>query len=387
MVNNESTHEEPNTGETKISYEQPELLKAISHCFKCKLCSIADYHKAGQEWIPLCPSGAYHGFNSYYSPGRLEVCREIIQGEIDEKTDTLIQVAYACTMCGACYERCKQVSKVELKNHEIFEEMRKTMVDRGWLPEVHLDIRKRLQKTHNAFGENETNYESPGGDLIYFVGCMAHYREQSIADSMIKILDASGVGYTIMDSEWCCGSPLLRTGQAKEAEEFIQHNIEAIKSSGAKQMVFTCPGCLKAFKHDYPDMGIELLHSSELINRLSDKLKLKNLDLKMTYHDPCHLGRHNGIYEAPRDVLGNIGVNIVEMKRNHETAWCCGSGGGVKSAFGDFAVWTAKERTEEARNAGVEEIATACPFCKRNLMDGGIEVYDIVELVAKSMEV
>lgn len=372
---------------TKASdMEKSEILKAISHCFKCKLCSIADFHKAGQEWISLCPSGTYHGFNSFYSPGRLELYREMLLGEIDQKTDALLQVAYACTLCGACYERCKQVSKVELKNHEIFEEMRKTMAQRGWLPKVHLDIKKRMQDTHNAYGEPEKKFKSPGGDLLYFVGCTARYRENEIADSMIRILDGAGVDYSIMGSEWCCGSPLLRTGQAEEGKKFIEHNVEAIKKSGVKQMVFTCPGCLKAFKNDYPDMGVELLHSSELINRLGDKLKLKDLDLKMTYHDPCHLGRHLGIYEAPREVLGNIGVDIVEMKRNRETAWCCGSGGGVKSAFGDFALWAAKERAQEARNAGVEEIATSCPFCKRNLRDGGIEVHDIVELVAKAME-
>jgi heterodisulfide reductase subunit D len=368
--------------------EKDEMLRAISHCFKCKLCSIADFHDARENWLKLCPSGSYHGFNSFYSPGRLELLREVLTGEIDEKTDMLVKVAFACQLCGACYERCKEVSKVELNNTELFEELRAVLAERGWIPEVHREIRERIEETNNAYGVSEkVEYPTKGSDVLYFVGCTARYREKDISEAMVKVLDASGVGYRVLGDEWCCGSPLLRTGQKNAAQQLIDHNIKEVENTGAQVMVFTCPGCLKTFKESYPDMGVELLHASEYINRLIDegKLKPKNLNIALPYHDPCHLGRHLEIYDAPRETLKRIGVTVRELERNRADAWCCGSGGGVKSGFPDFAQWTAIERVDEIRKTGSDAVASACPFCKRNLQDGGVKVYDIAELVSQSL--
>ena len=364
------------------------LLRAISHCFKCKLCAIADFHGMGEEWLAICPSGSYYGFDSFYSPGRLEVLREVLDGKIDCGTEMLVKVAFACQLCGACYERCKEVSKVELDNTELFEELRNILAERGWLLDAHLRIREDVERTGNAYGEDErVEYQSSGDEVIYFVGCTARYREREISDAMVRVLDASGARYTVLGDEWCCGSPLLRTGQRDAASRLIEHNAGEISEIGAEKMVFTCPGCLKTFKESYPDLGVELLHASEYINDLVSEGRLQpgKLEITLPYHDPCHLGRHLGIYDAPRETLELIGVRVMELSRNRGNAWCCGSGGGVKSGFPEFARWTADERVKEIRATGSDVVASACPFCKRNLKDSGVRVFDIAELVSQAL--
>ena len=167
----------------------------------------------------------------------------------------------------------------------------------------------------------------------------------------------------------------------------MARNVEEIKKSGAKTVVFTCPGCLKTFKKNYPDMGVELVHSTQFLTRLGN-MNLKKEDIKVAYHDPCHLGRDLGIYEEPRAILKEV-ANVKEIKREREESWCCGSGGGVKSAFDDFALWSATERLKEAKEAGAKALVSACPFCKRNLKEAAekerIAVYDVVELVNKGL--
>jgi Fe-S oxidoreductase len=318
----------------------------------------------------------------------MEIFREVLEGELSEPTEGLLKAVYACTLCGACYEKCKQISSVEIRLPELFEEMRGEMVKKGWALDIHKDIVKKIKETRNAYGE-EYKYEVKsfyGAEILYFIGCTARYRVPEITDSMLEIFDKLNMKYQIMDEEWCCGSVLLRTGQVEEAKELMEHNIEEIKRSRAKTVVFTCPGCLMTFEENYPDMGVELVHSTQLLTRMG--MKLNKLGMEVAYHDPCHLGRDLGIYDAPRNVLKEV-ADIKEMKREREQAWCCGSGGGVKSAFDGFALWSASERIKEAREAGAETLVSACPFCKRNLKEAaeneGMDVYDIVELVNKGL--
>lgn len=135
-------------------------------------------------------------------------------------------------------------------------------------------------------------------------------------------------------------------------------------------------------------MGVELVHSTQFLTRQGN-INVKKLGMEVAYHDPCHLGRDLGIYEEPRAVLKGV-ADVKEMKREKEQAWCCGSGGGVKSAYDEFALWSATERLKEAKEAGADAIVSACPFCKRNLEEAaeneGIEVYDVVELVNRCLE-
>ncbi|MGB7531493.1 MAG: heterodisulfide reductase-related iron-sulfur binding cluster [Halobacteriota archaeon] len=378
-----------------MELEREKVLSAIHHCVKCKLCSIASFHP-NEEWLPLCPSGEYYGYQAFYAPGKMEIFRAILEGEITEPSEGLLNAVYACTVCGACYEKCKQITSVELGAPDLFEVMRHEMASKGWILDVHTSIADKIEETKNAYGEKyeyKVNAETTAGnaDVLYYIGCTARYRVPEIADAMLGIFDKLGLKYQVMGEEWCCGSVLFRTGQVEAAKELVAHNIEEIKRSGAKTVVFTCPGCLKTFEKNYPDMGVELLHSTQFLTRLGN-MNLKKENLKAAYHDPCHLGRDLGIYEEPRAVLSEV-ADIKEMKREKEQAWCCGSGGGVKSAFDDFALWSAAERLKEAKEAGAEALVSACPFCKRNLKEaaekeqqGELEVYDVVELVNRCLE-
>jgi len=375
-----------------MELEREKVLSAIHHCVKCKLCSIASFHP-NEEWLPLCPSGEYYGYQAFYAPGKMEIFRAILEGEITEPSEGLLNSVYACTVCGACYEKCKQITSVELGAPDLFEAMRHEMASKGWILDVHTSIADKIEETKNAYGEKyeyKVNAETTAGnaDVLYYIGCTARYRVPEIADAMLGIFDKLGLKYQVMGEEWCCGSVLFRTGQVEAARELVAHNIEEIKRSGAKTVVFTCPGCLKTFEKNYPDMGVELLHSTQFLTRQGN-MNLKKEDLKAAYHDPCHLGRDLGIYEEPRAVLREV-ADIKEMKREREQAWCCGSGGGVKSAFDDFALWSATERLKEAKEAGAEALVSACPFCKRNLKEAAekeeLEVYDVVELVNRCLE-
>jgi Fe-S oxidoreductase len=373
-----------------IELEREAILSAIYHCVKCKLCSISSFHPS-EEWLPLCPSGQFYGYQAFYAPGRLEIFREILEGELSEPSEGLLKAVYACTLCGACYEKCKQITSVEIRLPELFEELREEMVKKGWALNVHKNIAKKIEETRNAYGEKckyEAKSTDRNADILYYIGCTARYRVPEIADAMLQIFDKLNITYQVMKDEWCCGSVLLRTGQVEEAKELMTHNIEEIKNSGAKTVVFTCPGCLMTFEKNYPNMGVELVHSTQFLTRFGN-MKVKKQGMEVAYHDPCHLGRDLGIYEEPRAVLKEV-ADVKEMKREREQAWCCGSGGGVKSAFDDFALWSAVERIKEAKEAGAEALVSACPFCKRNLREAGekegMKVYDVVELVNKGLE-
>ena len=378
-----------------MELEREKVLSAIYHCVKCKLCSIASFHPS-DEWQPLCPSGVYYGYQAFYAPGKMEIFRAILEGEITEPSEGLLKAIYACTVCGACYEKCKQITSVELGAPELFEAMRHEMATKGWVLDEHKAIAGKIKETRNAYGEKykyEAKTTSDNADVLYYIGCTARYRVPEIADAMLAIFNKLGIKYQVMDEEWCCGSVLIRTGQVEAANELVAHNAEEIKRSGAKTVIFTCPGCLKTFKKNYPDMGVELLHATEFLARFGNgngngNMNLKKADMKVSYHDPCHLGRDLGIYDEPRAILSEI-ADIKAMKREREQAWCCGSGGGVKSAYDGFALWSAAERLKEAKEAGAEALVSACPFCKRNLKEAAekeeLEVYDVVELVNRSL--
>jgi len=374
-----------------MELEREEILSAIYHCVKCKLCSISSFHP-NEEWLPLCPSGQFYGYQAFYAPGRLEIFREILEGELSEPTEGLLKAVYACTLCGACYEKCKQITSVGISLPELFEKQREELVKKGWALDAHKNIAEKIKETRNAYGEkHKYKYEAKsvyGAEVLYYIGCTARYRVPEIADAMLEIFDKLGIKYQVMEDEWCCGSVLLRTGRVEDAKALMAHNVEEIKNSGAKTVVFTCPGCLMTFKKNYPDMAVELVHSTQFLTQLGD-MKVKKLGMEVAYHDPCHLGRDLGIYEEPRALLKEV-ADVKELKREREQAWCCGSGGGVKSAYDDFALWSAGERIKEAKEVGAEAIVSACPFCKRNLREAGekeeMKVFDVVELVNRSLE-
>jgi Fe-S oxidoreductase len=255
----------------------------------------------------------------------------------------------------------------------------------------HIRFRENVVQHHNPYGAEhhnrnlvETHSLPLQAEIVYFVGCTSNYREIQIRDATISVLKKAGVDFTVVD-EYCCCSPLIRTGQLDPVNEAAQHNADAIRDAGAKRIVTSCSGCYRTLFRDYPklgiDLGVEVMHITQLLKELIDKGAIVLTQTEhcpvITYHDPCHLGRHMGLYDEPRDIILKLPVNL--------TAWCCGGGGGAKSAYNDWSVETARKRIEQALRTGAELIVSACPFCIRNLRDGSSEddppVIDLVELV------
>ncbi|HEX3014732.1 MAG TPA: (Fe-S)-binding protein [Methanobacterium sp.] len=204
--------------------------------------------------------------------------------------------------------------------------------------------------------------------MIYFRGCVAREKLKSIAEATEKILNDAGIDYEILDNETCCGSFLLRTGFASDAEEIMKNTLKKI---GEERVITSCAGCYKTFKNDYKEiLGVEVdvVHTSQLFNELIKEGKIEPpfLDKTVTYHDPCHLGRHLEEYDAPREVLNKM-TNLVEMERNKEKSRCCGAGGGVRAAFPEITEDIAKMRIKDAEDVKAEILVTSCPFCILNL--------------------
>lgn len=221
--------------------------------------------------------------------------------------------------------------------------------------------------------------------LLYFRGCTAREKLNSISKATERILKIAKIDYETLDDEQCCGSVLLRTGFFEDAVEQMNGNLKDLEG---KTILTSCAGCYKTLKEDYKKyLGVDLkvIHISQLLEQLikENKILLNHKDdLKVTYHDSCHLGRHAGEYEAPRNVINSIS-NLVEMENNKENARCCGSGGGVKSAYGDLSNSIAGLRIEEAKETDADLLVTACPFCKLNLSQNSedLDVLDLSEFV------
>lgn len=238
--------------------------------------------------------------------------------------------------------------------------------------------------------------------MLYFKGCVVREKLPNISNATEKILKMAGIDYTILDNESCCGSFLMRTGFKDEAEEVMKNNLKDILAANEKTVLVSCAGCYNTLKNDYKalfDVEINVMHTSELVKDLinENKIQVKSTEKTVTYHDPCHLGRHSGIYEAPRDVIKNSG-NLVEMARNRERSRCCGAGSGVKSAFPEIALDVASKRIQDAEETEAEILATTCSFCILNLENAlerhknsngkgsVLSVMDLTELVLMGME-
>lgn len=213
--------------------------------------------------------------------------------------------------------------------------------------------------------------------MLYFRGCTAREKQNSIQQATEKLLDFAGVDYHILDDEKCCGSVLLRTGFLKEAYEQIDKNTEVFKG---QTILTSCSGCYKTLKEDYE--GLDVIHISQLLNLLikEGKLDFKHAQLNVTYHDSCHLGRHMEVFDEPREVIESV-ADLVEMANVRENSLCCGAGGGVKSAYPEIAEEMAKARIDQAKDTGCDVLITACPFCKLNLSNDDLEVLDLTEFL------
>jgi len=237
-------------------------------------------------------------------------------------------------------------------------------------------------------------------DYLYYVGCTASYdiNVKEVGINTINVMDALGIKFGILgQEEKCCGSVLLRIGDF-EFERLSEYNIRLFNSLGVKIIFTSCAGCYRTIKMDYRKIGVlnaEVLHTIDIIDRALQAGRLHfthEVPLRVTYHDPCHMGRHSNWYDAPRRVLEAIpGIEFVENERIREFSRCCGAGGGLKAGFSDVQNLMAQERVRDAERVNADSLVSTCPFCYQglqigiNAMKSNVKMTDLVELVAQAM--
>ena len=374
-----------------------DYLDKMYYCMRCGFCRFA------------CTTLSQRDMEETFSPrGRILLIRGLATRELEASAHVADKI-YFCTTCGYCHVKCP----LGLEIDKIIEAARYELVKVGIAPPIaHKNVASKIEEEDNPFGEprNERvkwlelgNGSFPEkAEVLYWAGCMASYRTQETAIATVKILQNAGVDFTMLGTEeGCCGSVLLRTGQRELVEEkYARANVEKISAKGVKTLVTACAGCYRTFHEDYREilgnLPFKVLHISEYLERLikDGKVKFKKeLPMKVTYHDPCHLGRHAGIYEPPRNVINAIpGLTLIEMTKNREESRCCGAGGGLRSAYQKQSVKIAADRLElDALPTGAEVLITPCPFCVLSFKDAmstfqmKIEILDLVELVCKAL--
>ncbi|MFQ6050780.1 MAG: (Fe-S)-binding protein [Candidatus Hydrothermarchaeota archaeon] len=328
---------------------------------------------------------------------------------------------YACTVCGQCHIVCpakintinlwedtRQVSVENgfgpLKEHDVFV---KSIINyrNPWLyPRARRDkwakdLTKEMRKKEKELKIKDLNKED--AKILFFVGCTASYDPhiKDVAINTVKIFNEAGVDFGILGKkEQCCASTLLRVGEVKKFKEIANENFKTFNELGVELIVTSCAGCFKTLSQDYPKFGElkpKVMHTIEFIDELIEEGKLefkKAINKVITYHDPCHLGRHTNVYDPPRRVLESItGIELIEMERNREYSRCCGAGGGLKPANPHLAERLSESRVEDAREINAEELVTACPFCYQSLQNTvkmkklRMEVSDITKLVSEAL--
>lgn len=238
-------------------------------------------------------------------------------------------------------------------------------------------------------------------NILYWVGCMVSYRVKEVAKNAIKILKYAKIGFeTLGNDEKCCGSVLIRYGMLNEAKKLAKRVITIIGKKNVNIIVTSCAGCYRTFVKDYHEflnvkMPFTVLHISQfLADAINDgKMPIPNLpSLSVTYHDPCHLGRHMGIFDEPRQVIIAFNARIVEMENSRMNSNCCGAGGGLISTYRELATAIAEDRLLEALETKTRILITACPFCVYNLrkaaeeLNMSMQIMDLTEFVVKRIE-
>jgi len=321
----------------------------------------------------------------------------------EEQLKQFSETVYRCTLCGRCQQTCP--SGIMLR--DLWLSLRQDLVHSAAYPKKVDMIRQNVADSHNVFDEDneersdwvedlrdppEHGYVKDKAEVVYFTGCVASYfpMAQQIPLALAGVFDAAGVDFTLLgEEEWCCGFPLLGAGLRDHLDDLIEHNIRALQDKGAGKVVFACPSCFQMWREYYPP-DFELYHVTQYLHQLisSGQLALKGLNLTVTYHDPCDLGRGSREYDAPRRVIGAIpGIELVELAHNRENCLCCGGGGNLEMIDNQLSGEIAKAKIDEVTATGANAVITACQQCvrtmstyvRRNKMD--IKVMDIVQLV------
>jgi len=330
-----------------------------------------------------------------------------------------LDVLWSCTSCGACVEECP----VDIEHVDHIVNMRRfqVLVESEFPAELGGTFRN-LEKAGNPWGANKQDREGwiaecdfpvrvVSGELpeeveyLFWVGCAGAYEERAkkTTKAVAELLHMAGVNFAVLGKrETCTGDPARRSGNEFLYQILSQENIETFKetfgSRGVKKVVVTCPHCFTTIGKDYAQSGyeLEMLHHTQLLNTLVKEGKLKTsphkADQKITFHDPCYLGRHNQIYAPPRELLEASGCDVEEMPRNKERSFCCGGGGGRMWMEEKIGTRINLNRVDEVIDTGVPEVAVACPFCRIMVGDGmvarqsDVEVLDVAQVLLRNVK-
>ena len=383
----------------------------LSRCIACTECYGRGPHipyADGTEAVPwVCPSLDQFKFISNTGRSQQFMARQIAFDHM-KPDESVAKVFYSCPTCGICDTICPRplADTVRAMREDI----------RTDYPELYppalIEREKNITEKHNFFGatpESRNHWSAglelkPQADTVYFAGCYGSYRQPGMSQAVVKLLRSAGEEVTTLGlEEWCCGLPAGVAGNWEIEEKMALHNVERIKGSDAKRVLFACAECYSAFKVDYPQMvgklPFELMHVTELYDELIRQGKLhlpQEIKGKVTYQDPCrlirqHLGRHQDVCEQPRSAIKAIpGTEFQEMELTGRFAYCCGSGAGVTSeAYPESAAWFARKRSSDAAKVA-DTLVTACPRCKEMLSRAAraqglsLNVSDISELLAQS---
>ena len=320
---------------------------------------------------------------------------------------------WSCLNCG----RCDEVCDLDVHFYELIQDLRAEC--RNWggyaVYPPHNGGPHAWMRALTSSGVNQNRFDwinsdlktREKGDVLYFVGCLPYYdnffdklnpNTLSIANGTIKILNKLGIEPAVMKNERCCGHDLLWGGDVEDYQKLAQINIEEIKKTEAKKVITSCAECYHTLKTEYPKylgkLEIEVVHFSEFLSENLSELKFKKLNKKVSYQDPCRLGRLSGIYEEPRNIINAIErIELHEMKGNRRAGICCGTSGWLSCGTHSKQIQTA--RLKEAKETGAELLITSCPKCqihfkcalsdKKMEEDSRIEIQDLATLVSRCL--
>jgi Fe-S oxidoreductase len=349
---------------------------------------------------------------------------KVVESEVlvGENAPISLDVLWSCTTCGACVNECP----VDIEHVDHIVNMRRfqVLVESEFPTELGGTFRN-LEKAGNPWGANRNDRESwitecdfpikvvegvlpDDVEYLFWVGCAGAYEERAkkTTKAVAELLHMAGVNFAVLGKrETCTGDPARRSGNEFLYQVLSRENIETFNevfanrdvSKGNKKIVVTCPHCFTTIGRDYAQSGFELtmVHHTQLLNQLVREKKLipvNKATTSLTYHDPCYLGRHNEIYQPPRELLNATGVKVTEMPRNQERSFCCGAGGGRMWMEEKIGERINLSRVDEAIATGVDEVAVACPFCRVMVTDGmtaresDVEVLDVAQALLRAVK-
>lgn len=336
-----------------------------------------------------CPVYQIVKKKTFTSRGRNRAILGIIEGKV-KPSQAMADAYNLCMLCGCCERWCA------LPDTEIERELRKYLIEEGFEIEKHKENVKNVMKFGNPYGVEDLNkwkegikFSSPQEtSTLFFAGCTMPIRQPETLKKAVKMLGPEKLA--VMEHEICCGSYVLRTGYEKEYDELTNRFLKYLDENGIKEIITACPGCYTTIKEKLEKHGseIKVTHILEKLVEMLEKHKLtvKRILGKVTYHDPCHIGRMEGLIEDPREILRQIS-DFIEMPNHGFDSNCCGAGGGVRAAFPELSLEIGKKRIEEAKATKAEILISSCPFCEEQFRAiGSIKVMDIIDAVWETVK-